>query len=152
VGGVGGAGLLAVRSGRGGAGRDAWSAPPVAWMAGRWLAWEPLTSSAARAAADEKLVLSPLSPGGAESCLLIPGRDRSLDEDEVAPVARGELILPIPPRPVPALNRAGAPVESEYGERVMVDELELTNVGVEDVEEVERAEEFDIPMSSISRF
>ena len=58
---------------------------------------EPLTNSAARAAAVDKLSLSLPSPGGAVSRRLAFGLE-SLDR-----------FLEAPPNPVPAPKRAGAP-------------------------------------------
>jgi hypothetical protein len=74
---------------------------------------EPLTSSAARAAAEARESVSLLSVG-AVSWRFIPGRDAVV----VGVVAEcGELILPSPPRPVPALKRAGAPEKRGGGQR-----------------------------------
>lgn len=72
--------------------------------------YEPLTNSAAAAAAearsDSELIL-----GGAESCRLIWVRETRVlvEEEGVEPELRDGASLVIPPRPVPALNRAGAP-------------------------------------------
>jgi hypothetical protein len=68
---------------------------------------EPLTSSAASAAAEASESDSPLSPAGAVSWRFTPGREGVAGVE--GPAVSGELILPSPPSPVPALKRAGAP-------------------------------------------
>jgi hypothetical protein len=101
-------------------------------------ACEPLTSSAARAAA-RAVVESPLVPisAGAESCRL---RAES----------SGDAILGRldPPSPVPP-NRAGE--STPYGDRVLFVMVEPTRVEAEDAPEMDR--DIDgIPISSSSRF
>lgn len=72
--------------------------------------WEPLTSSAASAAAEASESVSPLSPELAVSWRFKPGRKGVVGVWRVVLLAvSGELILPSPPSPVPALKRAGEP-------------------------------------------
>ena len=138
--GAAGAGLVAVKRGRGGAGllgcnvELAWSIGGIGWREPPpwpedielvcWV-WELFTSSAARAAAravcDGEL-LGPMSDGVESWRFIVP--DRTSNGEEIFPSA-------LPPRPVPALNRGGADCPSiEYGESVLtrVDALELLDI------------------------